>query len=76
MPLAFTQEDFLVANLFILNIVDNLFVIFFGQRSSPLKKLQHAMEDQIYRVLRKSRIITNIRFVEFCQYTYYSTFLR
>jgi len=26
----------------------------------PIKKLQHSIEDQIYRILRKSRIITNI----------------
>ncbi len=32
------------------------------QKSAPIKKLQHAIEDQIYRILRKSRIITNIRY--------------
>lgn len=26
----------------------------------PLKKLEHSVEDQIYRILRKSRVITNI----------------
>ncbi|XP_048764668.2 nonsense-mediated mRNA decay factor SMG8-like isoform X2 [Ostrea edulis] len=31
-----------------------------SQKGSPIKKLQHAMEDQIYRILRKSRVITNI----------------
>ncbi|XP_029644947.1 protein SMG8 [Octopus sinensis] len=31
-----------------------------SQRNPPLKRLQHAMEDQIYRLLRKSRVITNI----------------
>lgn len=30
------------------------------QRNPPLKRLQHATEDQIYRLLRKSRVITNI----------------
>ncbi|CAH1774996.1 unnamed protein product [Owenia fusiformis] len=30
------------------------------QKISPLKKLQHSIEDQIYRILRKARIITNI----------------
>ncbi|XP_052717339.1 nonsense-mediated mRNA decay factor SMG8-like isoform X1 [Crassostrea angulata] len=29
-------------------------------KGSPIKRLQHAMEDQIYRILRKSRVITNI----------------
>ncbi|XP_062606772.1 nonsense-mediated mRNA decay factor SMG8-like isoform X1 [Saccostrea cucullata] len=29
-------------------------------KGSPIKKLQHAIEDQIYRILRKSRVITNI----------------
>ncbi|WAR14293.1 SMG8-like protein [Mya arenaria] len=27
---------------------------------SPIKRLQHCMEDQIYKILRKSRVITNI----------------
>jgi len=27
----------------------------------PAKALQHATEDQIYRILRKARIITNTR---------------
>ncbi|ELU16071.1 hypothetical protein CAPTEDRAFT_223495 [Capitella teleta] len=31
-----------------------------GQKTSPVKRLQHAVEDQIYRILRKARIITNI----------------
>ncbi|XP_013398523.1 protein SMG8 [Lingula anatina] len=31
-----------------------------GQEIASIKKLQHAIEDQIYRVLRKSRVITNI----------------
>jgi hypothetical protein len=26
-----------------------------------IKKLEHALEDQIYHILRKSRVITNIR---------------
>ncbi|KAK3104605.1 hypothetical protein FSP39_006005, partial [Pinctada imbricata] len=30
------------------------------KKTSPIKKLQHSIEDQIYRILRKSRIITNI----------------
>lgn len=30
------------------------------QKSNPLKRVQHAIEDQIYRILRKSRVITNI----------------
>nr|XP_022343746.1 protein smg8-like isoform X2 [Crassostrea virginica] len=29
-------------------------------KGSPIKRLQHAIEDQIYRILRKSRVITNI----------------
>ncbi|XP_041359908.1 protein smg8-like isoform X2 [Gigantopelta aegis] len=31
-----------------------------SQRTPPIKKLQHNIEDQIYRIFRKSRIITNI----------------
>uniref|UniRef100_T1JDF4 Nonsense-mediated mRNA decay factor SMG8 n=1 Tax=Strigamia maritima TaxID=126957 RepID=T1JDF4_STRMM len=31
-----------------------------SQKLPPIKKLEHALEDQIYRILRKSRIITNI----------------
>ncbi|KAL5015428.1 hypothetical protein ScPMuIL_009698 [Solemya velum] len=31
-----------------------------SQKATPLKRLQHLIEDQIYRILRKSRIITNI----------------
>ncbi|KAK7494187.1 hypothetical protein BaRGS_00014660 [Batillaria attramentaria] len=31
-----------------------------SQKLSPLKRLQHNLEDQIYRVLRKARVITNI----------------
>jgi len=27
----------------------------------PVKALQHAIEDQVYRILRKARIITNTR---------------
>uniref|UniRef100_A0A224YEU9 Nonsense-mediated mRNA decay factor SMG8 n=1 Tax=Rhipicephalus zambeziensis TaxID=60191 RepID=A0A224YEU9_9ACAR len=27
---------------------------------SPIKKLEHSLEDQVYRILRKSRVITNI----------------
>ena len=30
--------------------------------TTPVKRLQHALEDQIYRILRKSRIITNVRY--------------
>ncbi|XP_052821205.1 nonsense-mediated mRNA decay factor SMG8-like isoform X2 [Mya arenaria] len=30
------------------------------QKISPIKRLQHCMEDQIYKILRKSRVITNI----------------
>ncbi|KAG8182047.1 hypothetical protein JTE90_013977 [Oedothorax gibbosus] len=30
------------------------------KKQSPLKKLEHSLEDQIYRILRKSRVITNI----------------
>ncbi|XP_077998852.1 nonsense-mediated mRNA decay factor SMG8-like [Glandiceps talaboti] len=29
------------------------------QKKSPLKRLQHSLEDQIYRIMRKSRILTN-----------------
>ncbi|XP_025084396.1 protein smg8-like isoform X2 [Pomacea canaliculata] len=31
-----------------------------SQKLSPIKRLQHNLEDQIYRILRKSRVITNI----------------
>ncbi|XP_050413442.1 nonsense-mediated mRNA decay factor SMG8, partial [Patella vulgata] len=31
-----------------------------AQKSPPIKKLQLKLEDQIYRILRKSRVITNI----------------
>ncbi|XP_023232265.1 protein SMG8-like [Centruroides sculpturatus] len=31
-----------------------------SKKISPIKKLEHALEDQIYRILRKSRVITNI----------------
>ncbi|KAK7094164.1 nonsense-mediated mRNA decay factor SMG8-like [Littorina saxatilis] len=31
-----------------------------SQKLSPLKRLQHNLEDQIYRVLRRARVITNI----------------
>ncbi|GIY26147.1 protein smg8 [Caerostris extrusa] len=30
------------------------------KKQSALKKLEHALEDQIYRILRKERIITNV----------------
>ncbi|KAF8797116.1 Protein smg8 like protein [Argiope bruennichi] len=30
------------------------------KKPSPLKKLEHSLEDQIYRILRKSRVITNV----------------
>lgn len=29
--------------------------------TANIKKLEHALEDQIYRVLRKNKIVTNIR---------------
>jgi len=35
--------------------------VLFWQKVPPLKALQHSIEDQIYRILRKARIITNIR---------------
>ncbi|XP_064460631.1 nonsense-mediated mRNA decay factor SMG8-like [Ornithodoros turicata] len=31
-----------------------------ASKLSPIKKLEHSLEDQIYRILRKSRVITNI----------------
>ncbi|KAL3861502.1 hypothetical protein ACJMK2_007534 [Sinanodonta woodiana] len=31
-----------------------------SQKIPPIKRLQHAIEDQIYKILRKSRVITNI----------------
>ncbi|KAI0238335.1 Protein SMG8 [Lamellibrachia satsuma] len=31
-----------------------------NQKVSSMKRLQHAIEDQIYRILRKARVITNI----------------
>lgn len=31
-----------------------------ARKFPPIKKLEHALEDQIYRILRKSRVITNI----------------
>ena len=42
-------------------------VLFFFEQNPPalegnLKALQHLMEDQVYRLLRKCRIITNIRY--------------
>ena len=33
---------------------------FHFQKTPPIKRLQHAIEDQVYRILRKSRVITNI----------------
>ena len=41
-------------------------VLFYFEKKPPshsenLKSLQHLMEDQIYRLLRKCRIITNVR---------------
>lgn len=29
-----------------------------------IKKFEHALEDQIYRILRKSRVITNYRYIK------------
>ncbi|GAB6031120.1 hypothetical protein CHUAL_007928 [Chamberlinius hualienensis] len=31
-----------------------------AKKLPPIKKLEHALEDQIYKILRKSRVITNI----------------
>lgn len=31
-----------------------------SSKLSPIKKLEHSLEDQVYRILRKSRVITNI----------------
>ncbi|XP_022244438.1 protein SMG8-like isoform X2 [Limulus polyphemus] len=31
-----------------------------SKKFPPIKRLEHALEDQIYRILRKSRVITNI----------------
>jgi hypothetical protein len=33
-----------------------------GGKYPSIKKLEHALEDQIYHILRKSRVITNIRY--------------
>ncbi|XP_054712985.1 nonsense-mediated mRNA decay factor SMG8-like [Uloborus diversus] len=33
---------------------------FKSKKQSPLKRLEHSLEDQIYRILRKSRVITNV----------------
>jgi len=44
-----------------------LFYLFFlgsGGKHPSIKKLEHALEDQIYHILRKSRVITNIRYEE------------
>lgn len=30
-----------------------------------IKKLEHSLEDQIYHMLRKNRIVTNIRYIKF-----------
>lgn len=32
-----------------------------SESSANIKKLEHSLEDQIYHVLRKNRIVTNIR---------------
>lgn len=29
-------------------------------RHAPIKRLEYSLEDQIYRILRKARIITNV----------------
>jgi len=36
-------------------------VVVVDKKMPPAKALQHAVEDQIYRILRKARIITNTR---------------
>ncbi|XP_053379318.1 nonsense-mediated mRNA decay factor SMG8-like isoform X1 [Mercenaria mercenaria] len=41
-------------------LVDNTGYKIRPQRIHPIKRLQHCMEDQIYKILRKSRVITNI----------------
>jgi len=47
-----------------------MFVLFYflflgsGGKYPSIKKLEHALEDQIYHILRKSRVITNIRYEE------------
>jgi hypothetical protein len=33
-----------------------------GGKYPSIKKLEHGLEDQIYHILRKSRVITNIRY--------------
>jgi hypothetical protein len=42
----------------------NCFVSCLGSdgKYPSIKKLEHALEDQIYHILRKSRVITNIRY--------------
>lgn len=39
-----------------------------GGKYPSIKKLEHALEDQIYHILRKSRVITNIRYEELGRY--------
>ena len=49
------------------NGISVLFYFFFlgsGGKYPSIKKLEHALEDQIYHILRKSRVITNIRYEE------------
>ena len=52
------------------NSFNRISVLFFflflgsGGKYPSIKKLEHALEDQIYHILRKSRVITNIRYEE------------
>jgi hypothetical protein len=59
-----TQQEITTTNF---NGVSVLFYFLFlgsGGKYPSIKKLEHALEDQIYHILRKSRVITNIRYEE------------